>query len=89
MVLGGTLGLALCFFDAMLSYSDTAAAEYSGFKMDIPRYDVFLIRAVMLTLAGVVVDWGISKAVKWLFFFMAIPVLRSEAIAGLYSVCGS
>lgn len=82
MVLGGTLGLSLCFFDAILSYSDTAAVEYSGFKMNIPRYDIFLIRAVMLTLAGVIIGWGISKAIKWLFFFMAIPVLSMAQSAG-------
>jgi H+/Cl- antiporter ClcA len=66
MIIGGVPGLALCFFDAMISYADTADADYNGFKLYIPQYSAFIIRAVLITLGGILTGWLMSLIVNFL-----------------------
>lgn len=66
MVIGGFVGLVVCYFDAMISYAETAEPEYSGFKFQLREYTPFILQAIGLTLAGTISGWLIYVAVSLL-----------------------
>lgn len=66
MLIGGVIGLAICYFDAMISYAETASPEYSGFKIQIQEYTPFIVRAIGFTLIGIVFGWLIGSVISYL-----------------------
>ena len=66
MTMGAVVGLAICYFEAMIGYAETAPPEYSGFKIQIQEYTPFIVRAIGFTLIGIVSGWLIGSFISYL-----------------------